>query len=171
MKKITSKLRLIILSIILLVTAPPTYSTVVKDSINGSKKRSLSQIKYVDNKKNISTNTAKSEFTYDYLIKNFPLTQETQNDLELAKATCSEIDKTNSLTDELEPKKLSMLPLGIKKTIGGIQYLLGISNAKFTPEYTELTAFVRIIIPQRDEVGKSKELFFGANNIKLYDYP
>lgn len=175
MKKITSKLRLLILSVIFLVTAPPTYSTVVKDSINSSKKRSLSQIKYVDNQKIIATNAAsshyykpaESEFTRDYLIKNFPLSQETQNDLELAKATCSEIDKTNSLTDELEPKKLSMLPLGIKKTIGGIQYLLGISNAKFTPEYTELTAFVRIIIPQRDEVGKSKELFFGANNIKL----
>ncbi|WP_082923193.1 hypothetical protein [Flavobacterium succinicans] len=120
---------------------------------------------------NIASNNhykpSESEFTTDYLIKNFSLSQETQNDLDLAKTTCSTIDKTDNLTDELGPKKLSMLPLGIKKTIGGIQYMLGISSAKFTPEFTELTAFVRIILPQRDEAGKSKELFFGANNIKL----
>ncbi len=175
MKKINTKLRLLILSIILLVIAPPTYSTVVKDSINSSKKRSLSQIKYVDTKKIISTNAtsshyykpAKSEFTLDYLTKNFPVSQETQNDLDLAKATIEKIEKNSSLTDLLEPKKLSMLPLGIKKTIGGIQYMLGISKATFKADYTELTAFVRIIVPQKDANGQSTQLFFGANNIKL----
>ncbi|QKJ63454.1 hypothetical protein [Flavobacterium sp. M31R6] len=77
------------------------------------------------------------------------------------------IDSTNNNTELLENKSLSMLPIGIKKTIHKTQYMLGISNAKFTPEYTELTAFVRIIIPQIDSLGKSREIFFGANNIKL----
>lgn len=77
------------------------------------------------------------------------------------------IDSTNNNTELLENKSLSMLPIGIKKTIHKTQYMLGISNAKFTPEYTELTAFVRIIIPQIDSLGKPREIFFGANNIKL----
>lgn len=37
--------------------------------------------------------------------------------------------------------------------------MLGISNAKFTPEYTELTAFVRIILPQINAAGKQEQLF------------
>nr|WP_315152070.1 hypothetical protein [uncultured Flavobacterium sp.] len=101
------------------------------------------------------------------MTKNFPVSQETQNDLDLAKATIEKIEKNSSLTDLLEPKKLSMLPLGIKKTIGGIQYMLGISKATFKADYTELTAFVRIIVPQKDANGQSTQLFFGANNIKL----
>ncbi|MFV8363636.1 hypothetical protein ACNQGO_09620 [Flavobacterium sp. ZT3P35] len=116
---------------------------------------------------NFHYNQQKSEFTKDFLDHNFPLSQETQKDLELAKATIEKIEKNSSLTDFLEPKKLSMLPIGIKKTIGGIQYMLGISKATFKAEYTELTAFVRIIIPQKDANGQSKQLFFGANNIKL----
>lgn len=108
-----------------------------------------------------------SEFTKDFLDHNFPISQETQKDLELAKATIDKIEKNSSLTDFLEPKKLAMLPIGIKKTIGGIQYMLGISKATFKAEYTELTAFVRIVIPQKDANGQSKQLFFGANNIKL----
>ncbi|GAA6768169.1 hypothetical protein AAFH68_41220 [Flavobacterium sp. CGRL1] len=94
------------------------------------------------------------------MTDNFPVSDDLSEDLKKAMATCEEIDKNNNLTDFLEPKKLSMLPLGIKKTIGGIQYMLGISSAKFTPQYTELTAFVRIIIPQHDSSGKAKELFF-----------
>ncbi|UTN06333.1 hypothetical protein L0669_10590 [Flavobacterium bizetiae] len=110
---------------------------------------------------------ARSEFTNFFLTQNYPVSQETSDDLNTAMATFEEIKKNNNLTDLLEPKKLSMLPLGVSKTIGGIQYILGISSAKFTPQYTELTAFVKITLPQFDSTGKAKELFFGAKNIKL----
>jgi hypothetical protein len=122
------------------------------------KKATISQLK---------SSTSKSEFTEGFIKKNFQNLQDTNEDLKKARAVFKTIDSTNNNTDLLESKNLSMLPIGIKKTIHKTQYMLGISNAKFTPEYTELTAFVRIIIPQIDSLGKQKEIFFGANNIKL----
>lgn len=174
MKKITLQKNVFIICISILFVTLNSYAKVHNDTILKSQNKNSLSSKFNLTKKhtpevtsNFHYNPQTSEFTKDFLDHNFPLSQETQKDLELAKATIEKIEKNSSLTDFLEPKKLSMLPLGIKKTIGGIQYMLGISNAKFTPEYTELTAFVRIILPQRDEAGKSKELFFGANNIKL----
>lgn len=109
----------------------------------------------------------KSEFTEGFINNNFPKLESTSKDLNTAMAVFKKIDSTNNNIEFLETKNLSMLPIGIKKTIHKTQYMLGISNAKFTPEYTELTAFVRIILPQIDSLGKQKEIFFGANNIKL----
>ncbi|KUJ59559.1 hypothetical protein AR687_22320 [Flavobacteriaceae bacterium CRH] len=173
LKKTTLKLRSFVYILVLFTISLNCFSNTYTDTISNSKKRSLVKN---DNKKpnflpeNNSFNfiqNSESEFTNDYLRKNFPIAEQTADDLQKAMATCLKIDENGNLTDNLEPKNLSQLPLGIKKTIGGIQYLLGISNAKFTPEYTELTAFVRIIIPQHGSDGKAKELFFGANNIKL----
>lgn len=170
MKKITSKSIYCVFSFVLFIISTTSFSN-TNDTIAGQKRDNVILHKAAS-KLHVLTNfsapaTSESEFTNAFLKKNFPISAQTNDDLSKAMATCEEIDKNMSLlTDFLEPKKLSTLPLGIKKTIGGIQYLLGISNAKFTPEYTELTAFVRITIPQ-DEGGKQKQLFFGANNIKL----
>lgn len=109
----------------------------------------------------------KSEFNALYLKKNFPVSEENDINVKKAKALFKTIDSLKTFVQNLEPTSLSSLPIGINKTIGTTSYTLGISNAKFTPEYTEFTAFVRIIIPQADENGRMKELFFGANNIKL----
>ncbi|MDX6181602.1 hypothetical protein SGQ44_06320 [Flavobacterium sp. Fl-77] len=173
MKKTTLQLRSFLYSIILFSLSLNCFSSTYTDTISNSKKTLA--VKNVLSKDHISSEkksfvykqNSESEFTDEYLRKNFPVSSQTGDDLKTAMATCLKIDESGNLTDVLEPKKLSMLPLGIKKTIGGIQYLLGISNAKFTPEYTELTAFVRIIIPQHGADGKPKELFFGANNIRL----
>ncbi|MEO8238790.1 MAG: hypothetical protein ABI576_11830 [Flavobacterium sp.] len=172
MKKITPKLYSYALSLVLFIISTTCFSNNTSDTIV-SEKKNLTILNAIPQKavNNISDfsqpKNAESEFTDSFLTKNFPISQETGDDLKKAIATFEEIKKNNNLTDLLEPKKLSMLPLGISKTIGGIQYVLGISNAKFTPQYTELTAFVKIIIPQHDSSGKAKELFFGANNIKL----
>ncbi|WP_192500486.1 hypothetical protein [Flavobacterium sp. PL002] len=142
----------------------------MKDTVGDYKKtQHFPEIRKLKNNSysNIPSTLIASEFTDSFIKKNYPISDVTNEDLNKAMATCLEIDKNQNLTDLLGPKSLSMLPLGIKKTIGGIQYMLGISNAKFTPEYTELTAFVRIILPQIDSLGNQKQLFFGANNIKL----
>ncbi|TWI01144.1 hypothetical protein IQ05_00711 [Flavobacterium tiangeerense] len=174
MKKITQQKNIFIICISILFVTLNSYAKVHNDTILKSQNKNSLSSKFNLTKKhtpevasNFHYNQQTSEFTKDYLDHNFPLSQETQKDLELAKATIEKIEKNSSLTDFLEPKKLSMLPIGIKKTIGGIQYMLGISKATFKAEYTELTAFVRIIIPQKDANGQSKQLFFGANNIKL----
>lgn len=147
------------------------FSNPLKDTVSNSKKiqhyTEISKLKKRNGFSNIPSTLIASEFTDSFIQKNYPISKVTNEDLNKAISTCLEIDKNENLTDLLEPKSLSMLPLGIKKTIGGIQYMLGISNAKFTPEYTELTAFVRIILPQIDSLGNQKQLFFGANNIKL----
>ncbi|MBZ4043845.1 hypothetical protein [Flavobacterium hibisci] len=171
MKKTTQKFTYSFFYIILFIISG-TFAH-ANDTITAQKKQSL-LLKKIPQKEVSSLSPssisvpAESEFTSSFIQSHFPISAQTSNDLGKAMSTCEEIDKNMSLlTDFLEPKKLSTLPLGIKKTIGGIQYLLGISNAKFTPEYTELTAFVRITLPQTDETGKQKQLFFGANNIKL----
>ncbi|TDO72740.1 hypothetical protein EV143_10745 [Flavobacterium chryseum] len=173
MKKTTLRLRSFVYILVLFTISSNCFSNTYTDTISNSKKLSLAKNNNTkpnflpeNNSFNFIQNS-ESEFTNEYLSKNFPIAGETSDDLKTAMATCLKIDESGNLTDVLEPKKLSMLPLGIKKTIGGIQYMLGISNAKFTPEYTELTAFVRIIIPQHGADGKAKELFFGANNIRL----
>ncbi|MBF4463905.1 hypothetical protein [Flavobacterium sp. LC2016-12] len=173
MKKNNSRLSFFALSLVLFLVSFNSFSNTFKDTIN-SPRKPLSTKKVISVKAPTPppnsftyTQSSESEFTNEFLKKNFPVAQETNADLNQAKATFEQIDKNSNVTDVLETRKLAMLPLGIKKTIGGVQYMLGISNAKFTPKYTELTAFVRIIIPQADSTGKRKEIFFGANNIKL----
>lgn len=172
MKKNTPKFPSFIFSLVLFLISFNCFSNTYTDTISNSKKVTISN-KLAKNDIGLLNNslsyyqTQKSEFTNDFIKKNFPVSQQTNKDRDLAISVFNEIAKNDNLTDFLEPKKLSMLPLGIKKTIGGIQYMLGISSAKFTPEYTELTAFVKIVIPQHDSLGKPKELFFGANGIKL----
>lgn len=170
MKKTTPKLPSFILILILFITSFNSYSNTNRDTIS-SLKKNISIVNVIPKKETTglspySLNT-ESEFTNSFLKNNYPIADPTNEDLNKAIGVFKEIEKNSNVTDFLEPKSLSMLPLGIKKTIGGIQYILGISNAKFTPKYTELTAFVKIVLPQHDSLGKQKELFFGANNIKL----
>ena len=172
MKKTTLKFHSYLSVFLLFIFSNVNFANTPIDTITGQKKNS--QVLNVSNQSGVTNTThfsqrknVESEFTNSFLTQNFPISQETSKDLSTAISTFEEIKKNNNLTDLLEPKKLSMLPLGVAKTIGGIQYTLGISSAKFTPQYTELTAFVKIVIPQFDSSGNAKELFFGANNIKL----
>ncbi len=107
------------------------------------------------------------EFTNEYLAK-FTVQDSTINE-HLAKAvgTFDALEESGNFIESLQPSDLVELPVGIKKTINNVQYILGISSAKFTPEYTELTAFMRILLPQQDAEGNQKQLFFGANNVRL----
>ncbi|OMQ13411.1 hypothetical protein [[Flexibacter] sp. ATCC 35103] len=170
MKKITPKFPSFILSLVLLLISFTSFSNTTLDTISNTKKNNLIITK--GSQKGLSTfshypQNEENQFTESYIKKNFPVADPTNKDLNKAMELFKSIDINNSIIDFLEPKNLASLPIGVKKNINGVQYMLGISNAKFTPEYTELTAFIRIILPQIDATGKQKELFFGANNIKL----
>lgn len=108
-----------------------------------------------------------SEFTENFIRNKYKNAALTDENIEKAKSVFKSIDEQANLITTLEPTSLTSLPVGIKKTMGNCEYSMGISGAKFTKEYTELTIFVRIKIPQRDSNGMAKELFFGANGIKL----
>jgi hypothetical protein len=157
-------LNLLLFVFLFQTTAYSNDRVVIKDTLQNQKKTKKSILKSDPNK---TISITKSEFTPLFLKENYPIAQVTNADLKTAKDVIHKIDSLQAFIKNLEPTSLSSLPIGINKTIGTISYTLGISNAKFTPEYTEFTAFVRIIIPQGDENGKMKELFFGANNIKL----
>ncbi len=85
-----------------------------------------------------------------------------------AKQTLEEIAQSNHYIDLITPDNLIDLPVGLKKKFGNSEVLIGISKAKFMQGYSELTIFCKIILPQIDNLTKKhKEIYFGADNIKL----
>ncbi|OCB74417.1 hypothetical protein [Flavobacterium crassostreae] len=113
-----------------------------------------------------STNSI-STFDESYIRQHLFTDTITNEKILQAKAVMNEIEARQNFIDLVSPDDLITLPVGINKKIGNITYTLAISKARFTPEYTEITAFVRITIQQSDEQGRQKQLFFGADNIKL----
>lgn len=106
-------------------------------------------------------------FDESYIKQHFVTDTVTNEKILQAKAVMDDLETSQNFIDLVSPDDLITLPVGIKKKIGNVTYTLGISKARFTPEYTEITAFVKITIQQTDAQGRQKELFFGANNIKL----
>ncbi len=114
------------------------------------------------------TKITSPEFTFKNLKNEFPAATEMVNDSKSeAKAGFKEIDSTGRWVSSFRNEDIQVLPVGIKHKINEVEYQLGFTQAKFTKEYTELTVFVKVIIPQSDENGLPIELFFGANNVKL----
>ena len=84
-----------------------------------------------------------------------------------ARASFEKIEATNRWVNNFSNQDLVELPIGIRKTINNSQYAIGISKAVFTPEYTILTVFCKIDLPQTNADGTPMQLFFGANDVKL----
>ncbi len=93
-----------------------------------------------------------------------------------AQQVMQQVESNNLWTESLNTADLSQLPIGIMHTKGqeygssggdNVEYTVAVSKARFFAEYTELTVYARLRIPQTDGNGKKKELFFGADNIIL----
>ncbi len=114
-----------------------------------------------------------SEFTDHNLQAEYPQDEEVAKGIALAQETLAEVEANHSWVGSFGDEDLAHLPIGIthnQETQGGndnIEYTVAIAKAFFTAEYTELTAFVRIRLPQSDDTGLPRELFFGADNLKL----
>ena len=144
----------------------PDRDSIINSESTTIKYRKFKKLKHFSNYTKISK-SFNEEFSSQYIAEKFPLDSVTNDNLTQAMGTMSKLDETQNYVDLLSPDDMVTLPVGVKKDIGNITYTMGISSAKFTPEYTEVTVFVRIIIPQLDEQGNQKQLFFGANNVKL----
>jgi hypothetical protein len=108
------------------------------------------------------------EFTTESLQKEFGYPTAWVNDNKLkAKASFEKIDTEDKWISSFSNTHLDALPVGVKHTISEIEYQLGFVKAKFYKEYTELTVFAKVILPQSDDKGDPIELFFGANNVKI----
>ncbi|WP_430611999.1 hypothetical protein [Flavobacterium sp. JP2137] len=95
--------------------------------------------------------------------------QQTSIDKEIksAVATINELEKTNRWVDNFSNQDLVELPVGVRKTIQNTRYSIGITQATFYPDYTEMQVYCKIDIPQTDAQGRPISLFFGADNVKL----
>ncbi|MEO2053394.1 MAG: hypothetical protein ABGX00_16685, partial [Allomuricauda sp.] len=100
-------------------------------------------------------------------IKTFLPNTTIEKQRDQAKAVFQKLETTQNYVNLIAPNDLVTLPIGVKKEIGTIMYTMAISKAIITTEYTQVTAFIHIQIPQSDEDGNPIELFFGADNIKI----
>lgn len=88
-------------------------------------------------------------------------------ELNAASGSIQKIEASDRWVDKFSNQDLVELPVGIRNTVNNIQYSIGITKAVFSAEYTTLTVFCRVDIPQKTADGKPMQLFFGADNVKL----
>ncbi|MBG6130650.1 hypothetical protein IWQ47_002126 [Aquimarina sp. EL_43] len=108
------------------------------------------------------------EFNYTTIEEEFsPTPIDVSKAKVVAKSWFEKIKKLKKWVSSLKIDKVEEFPVGIRKELNGVEYQLGFVKAKFTKDYTELTVFARLILPQTDEEGKPIELYFGADNVRL----
>ncbi len=88
-------------------------------------------------------------------------------EISAASGSIQKIEAADRWVDKFSNQDLVELPVGIRNTVNNVQYSIGITKAVFSPEYTTLTVFCRVDIPQKDKNGQPMQLFFGADNVKL----
>ena len=127
---------------------------------------STKHINYLSMKKSIKLQLY---FLFILLSVHFSYGQDLTASKEVAAASSSitKIETAERWVDKFDNKDLVELPVGVRKTVGNVQYSIGITKAVFSPEYTTLTVFCRIDLPQKKADGTPMQLFFGADNVKL----
>lgn len=107
-------------------------------------------------------NTSKKNTEITYPISDSVITQR-----DAAAGSFEVIEEHESWVDSFSNEDIKELPVGVKHFREGIEYAIGITQATINKDYTELTVYARVKIPQTDSDGYPIELFFGADNIKL----
>ncbi len=113
------------------------------------------------------TSNVKGGLDYKYVNENYALSSKGDSIVKKAKAVINSIAETGSYVSVLGADDMISLPIGVKKKFGKYTTIMGVSEAKFYPNYTEVTLFLKLVIAQTGPDGKQKELFFGADNVKI----
>ncbi len=79
-----------------------------------------------------------------------------------SRAVMKQIREGRKYIDYLDGESLLELPVGIKKTIGGLEYLIGISSMQLKPAHAELEVFMSFVIPQNGDT-----ITFAGKGIKF----
>jgi hypothetical protein len=117
---------------------------------------------------NISVSgTSKWTITYNSLLSEYPVPSLVNDSRLEAQHLINSIQDGNKWVDYISSEDISSLPVGIKHNVNDVEYVLGIAQATLHKDYSELTVFVRVRLPQTDVAGNRIEIFFGANNVKL----
>jgi hypothetical protein len=83
-----------------------------------------------------------------------------------AKSAFEALDKSGNYQAQLTMADLNNLPMGIKRTLGNVEYTVAVSGMRTGRDHAELTIYGRIKIPQ----DENRVLFFGASGVKFsYD--
>ncbi|GHS89944.1 hypothetical protein FACS1894201_11280 [Bacteroidia bacterium] len=77
------------------------------------------------------------------------------------------LDKEQRYTDELRVADLNYLPIGLSKTISNVNYAIAIVEYADMDGYMSITAYARVVIPQKDANGQDLTLFFAAQDIRM----
>ena len=75
------------------------------------------------------------------------------------------VGEKNSFVENLNHIDNNVLPIGVKRTISGVEITVAISGVKWKAGSALYSVVARAIIPQGHD-GKRQVLFFGADNIK-----
>ncbi len=95
-------------------------------------------------------------------------------------AVFAALEQSNNYSDELTMADLNNLPMGLSRTLSNIEYTLAVSGFVIHPDYTELSIYGKVVIPNVKEEssseliikGMEKEssdlvLFFGGTGIRF----
>nr|MUH42101.1 hypothetical protein [Zobellia laminariae] len=124
---------------------------------------------------NVSFANREPEFNEAFLAKNFQQNPAAEKLINNAKNAVEAVAKLGNFVDIITGKDLLELPVGLKKTdqTSNNSVELAITEVKFTSGYALLKIWARLIIPEKGEFknekdrGIERELFFGAENVKL----
>ncbi|MGG8495160.1 hypothetical protein ACQY1Q_01980 [Tenacibaculum sp. TC6] len=108
-----------------------------------------------------------ADFNEEYIKNNYEQNPKVDSLIAKASAIFEKLEEKGSYVDVLGADDMISLPIGVKKKVGGLTTVLGVSKAKFYPNYTEVTAFIKLILPQSRSDGSQIVLFFGADNLKI----
>ncbi|WP_095072210.1 hypothetical protein [Tenacibaculum jejuense] len=88
--------------------------------------------------------------------------------LDLGVNTFLTVEETGNYIDVITKDGLAQLPVATKPiSISNVKYTMGIAKAVFKPAFTELTVFLKIEFPNKNEKRGKQELILGASNVKL----
>ncbi|MFI8606676.1 hypothetical protein ACIGCP_19580 [Cellulophaga baltica] len=155
-KRSKSIFLLVFLSIFPLISFGKVDVPVVEDTLRKQNTVALETILNINN-----------IFSYQNIKKEFPVPTTIKNDRAQAATVLKEIENKNAWVNIISSATIVSLPVGIKSRVNDVEYAIGIAKATIQKDYTELTVFVRAVLPQTDEKGVPLEIFFAANTIKL----
>ena len=98
----------------------------------------------------------------EFFTENNQITDSVRKHIEHGRAIIAKIREAGNYVKYLDAMTQVELPVGIEKTIGNIQYLIGIDSIRLYPTHAEFDAYMEITVPQNN-----KTLSFMAKAIKF----
>lgn len=107
--------------------------------------------------------TGYADLSFEQLHAEFMPDDKVQTLRDSARTVLDAVAKSSAWIDAIGANATVQAPFGIKTQNGGTEYQVGFSNISFGVNGGTARVFARLIIPQQDENGDKKQLFFCGN--------